>query len=174
MPITRPAVPHSATTDRSRRPRPPHARACRRQHRFAVGRVLGVEQRRCRASTPAARAVPSACGRLTASSARLHFRTGGDDDALGRPVAVEQHIAAAADVLQRCRRRAAAAAGAWRVSTSSVGPLVCSMAAHQATAVSTASAGRHSVRFGISRRLLRCSIGWWVGPSSPRPMESWV
>ncbi|MNM93135.1 hypothetical protein D3C81_1055000 [compost metagenome] len=29
-------------------------------------------------------------------------------------------------------------------------------------------------RFGVLRRLVSCSIGWCVGPSSPRPMESWV
>ena len=37
-----------------------------------------------------------------------------------------------------------------------------------------ASAGRITVRFGIARSAARCSIGWWVGPSSPRPIESWV
>ena len=26
----------------------------------------------------------------------------------------------------------------------------------------------------VVRRLVSCSTGWWVGPSSPRPMESWV
>ena len=25
----------------------------------------------------------------------------------------------------------------------------------------------------MARRAARCSIGWWVGPSSPTPMESW-
>ena len=24
------------------------------------------------------------------------------------------------------------------------------------------------------RLIARCSTGWWVGPSSPNPMESWV
>ena len=28
--------------------------------------------------------------------------------------------------------------------------------------------------FGIRRSVAVCSTGWWVGPSSPRPMESWV
>ena len=27
---------------------------------------------------------------------------------------------------------------------------------------------------GSPRSAARCSIGWWVGPSSPRPIESWV
>jgi len=26
----------------------------------------------------------------------------------------------------------------------------------------------------MRRRLMTCSIGWWVGPSSPTPMESCV
>ena len=44
----------------------------------------------------------------------------------------------------------------------------------QATADSTVSQGRQTGRLGISRRLDTCSTGWWVGPSSPRPIESWV
>ena len=27
---------------------------------------------------------------------------------------------------------------------------------------------------GIARNAARCSIGWWVGPSSPSSTESWV
>jgi hypothetical protein len=27
---------------------------------------------------------------------------------------------------------------------------------------------------GIARSPASCSIGWWVGPSSPSPIESWV
>ena len=34
--------------------------------------------------------------------------------------------------------------------------------------------GRITVRLGTALRLGSCSIGWWVGPSSPRPIESWV
>jgi hypothetical protein len=26
----------------------------------------------------------------------------------------------------------------------------------------------------MARNAARCSIGWWVGPSSPSPIESWV
>ena len=26
----------------------------------------------------------------------------------------------------------------------------------------------------MARSAVRCSIGWWVGPSSPRPIESCV
>ena len=31
-----------------------------------------------------------------------------------------------------------------------------------------------SPRPGMARSVARCSIGWWVGPSSPSPTESWV
>ena len=37
-----------------------------------------------------------------------------------------------------------------------------------------ASAGRITHRSGTARKPARCSIGWWVGPSSPSPIESWV
>ena len=48
------------------------------------------------------------------------------------------------------------------------------MEAAQATADSVVSQGRQTSMLGIRRRLAVCSTGWWVGPSSPRPMESWV
>jgi len=37
-----------------------------------------------------------------------------------------------------------------------------------------ASPGRITVRLGMDRRAATCSMGWWVGPSSPSPMLSWV
>ncbi|CAM5720024.1 hypothetical protein SMICM304S_02713 [Streptomyces microflavus] len=40
--------------------------------------------------------------------------------------------------------------------------------------VSLASAGRTMFRPGMARSAARCSTGWWVGPSSPRPIESCV
>ena len=61
----------------------------------------------------------------------------------------------------------------WRVSTSTVGPS-WSTAARHAAAVSLASAGRITCRPGIARSVARCSTGWWVGPSSPTPTESWL
>jgi hypothetical protein len=48
------------------------------------------------------------------------------------------------------------------------------MAISQASAVSTASAGRSTSTLGMARKLARCSTGWCVGPSSPSPIESWV
>ena len=41
-------------------------------------------------------------------------------------------------------------------------------------AVSLAAAGRTTSRPGMFRSDHRCSIGWCVGPSSPRPIESCV
>ena len=43
-----------------------------------------------------------------------------------------------------------------------------------ASDVSFAPAGRTTYMFGMARRCASCSIGWCVGPSSPRPIESWV
>jgi len=53
-----------------------------------------------------------------------------------------------------------------------VGPSRRSIATSQLTIVSTASQGRHTALFGIRRSEETCSIGWWVGPSSPKPMLS--
>ena len=49
-----------------------------------------------------------------------------------------------------------------------------SIDAAQATADSVVSPGRQTSMLGIRRREAVCSTGWWVGPSSPRPIESWV
>ena len=62
----------------------------------------------------------------------------------------------------------------WRLSTSAVGVSVCPIANCQASAVSFASPGRTQYMFGCARRVASCSTGWWVGPSSPRPIESCV
>ena len=47
-------------------------------------------------------------------------------------------------------------------------------ASAQHAATSTALQGRNTRMVGIARRAERCSTGGWVGPSSPRPIESWV
>ena len=57
----------------------------------------------------------------------------------------------------------------WRVSTMATGPSRCVIAQRQASTVSLASAGRTTARFGMARSDIRCSTGWCVGPSSPRP-----
>jgi hypothetical protein len=62
----------------------------------------------------------------------------------------------------------------WRLSTITVGVSVCENAKRYASAVSFAPAGRITLRFGCARSIASCSIGWCVGPSSPRPIESWV
>ena len=46
--------------------------------------------------------------------------------------------------------------------------------ASQATAVSTRSAGRQTCILGVMRNMAACSMGWCVGPSSPKPIESCV
>jgi len=52
--------------------------------------------------------------------------------------------------------------------------LELAIAAAHAAAVSIVSQGRQTCMLGIRRRLAACSIGWCVGPSSPRPIESCV
>lgn len=61
----------------------------------------------------------------------------------------------------------------WRERINAVGPS-CATACLQASAVSFGSAGRTTRRPGIARSEARCSTGWWVGPSSPTPTESWL
>ena len=55
-----------------------------------------------------------------------------------------------------------------------MGASVRAIATRQAAAASVASAGRMVTRSGIARSPARCSIGWWVGPSSPSATESCV
>ena len=74
----------------------------------------------------------------------------------------------AADIAAEGRQRLAATGTARRDD------LRLASAQSQASSVSTASAGRNTSRFGMARSAARCSTGWCVGPSSPRPMESWV
>ena len=63
---------------------------------------------------------------------------------------------------------------AWRDSTRATGSCRSGMITRQASATSLASAGRMSMMPGMARSDASCSTGWWVGPSSPTPMESWV
>ena len=92
----------------------------------------------------------------------------------GAPVAVDQDVGAPRPRPSAARSAVAASTGTfWRVRTRPTGPSA-STARRQACAVSLASAGRTRLSPGMARREARCSIGWCVGPSSPRPMESWV
>ena len=59
------------------------------------------------------------------------------------------------------------------MSTSAVGPSLSTWI-RNAWLVSLASAGRRTRSPGIARMAASCSTGWWVGPSSPSPTESWV
>ena len=62
----------------------------------------------------------------------------------------------------------------WRDRAMTEGVARAETASFQHSAVSTASAGRKTRRLGMARREATCSTGWWVGPSSPTPMESCV
>jgi hypothetical protein len=62
----------------------------------------------------------------------------------------------------------------WRLRISAVGPSCVEGDPPGRPAVSLASAGRMTDRPGMARSDASCSTGWWVGPSSPTPTESWV
>ncbi len=47
-------------------------------------------------------------------------------------------------------------------------------ATSQHSIVSILSAGLNTFKLGIDLNPDSCSIGWCVGPSSPKPIESWV
>ena len=85
------------------------------------------------------------------------------------PLGLGQHIGAARRQVLR-QRRCAAPAGSAATARAATAPCGSASAAAQHSAVSTASAGRNTSRFGMARSEARCSTGWWVGPSSPRPM----
>ena len=55
-----------------------------------------------------------------------------------------------------------------------LGELLLSSAICQHSNVSIKSAGLKTFKFGIDLKLVNYSIGWWVGPSSPKPIESCV
>ena len=93
---------------------------------------------------------------------------GRDQDDVGAPVGVRQHVAAVPHVVgagedgqglagEQQRGRPAArhrhAPGGGRL---------------------VGVRGPDHVSRGIARSEAACSIGWWVGPSSPTPMLSWV
>src|SRR5271165_6032085 len=92
----------------------------------------------------------------------------------GERVPADVNLAPGRDEDQVRRAAVTARTGTpWRLSTSATGPSL-STARGQITASSLASAGRTTSMPGMARRDASCSIGWWVGPSSPRPTESWV
>ena len=53
-----------------------------------------------------------------------------------------------------------------------LGELELSSASSQHSKVSVVSAGLKTCKFGMSLSPESCSTGWWVGPSSPSPIES--
>ena len=72
------------------------------------------------------------------------------------------------------RASASRTAGSGARARASSGPSLRSIAAAQATAVSTVSQGRQTSMPGSGAGWTTCSTDWCVGPSSPRPMESCV
>src|SRR3989344_2901703 len=100
------------------------------------------------------------------------FRTSGDQDQFRLTRAVFQHITTTSDISQLLSV-AALVRQVLPKKISADGPSLRSMAYFHATADSTASHGRQVSRFGVPRRLASCSIGWGVGPASPRAMEAW-
>ena len=48
------------------------------------------------------------------------------------------------------------------------------MTTRHASTTSFGSPGRSTIMPGMARNEASCSMGWWVGPSSPTPIESWV
>ena len=93
--------------------------------------------------------------------------------ASGVPAQSLQHIGAAGDV-GHLLRIALLVRQALAGKHQREGPSRRSIADFQATADSTVSQGRQVCILGVERRAVSCSTGWCVGPSSPRPMESWV
>ena len=61
-----------------------------------------------------------------------------------------------------------------RDSIRATGSCRIGISTRQASATSLPSPGRMSITPGMARIEATCSIGWWVGPSSPTPIESCV
>ena len=104
----------------------------------------------------------------------VHLGAGRDEDGRGAawPARAARSRPVRTSAAVRKPRSAPAASGA--SATSTVGPSFRSMRdpprLHGLGGVGRAE--RH--QFGMARSIARCSIGWWVGPSSPTPIESWV
>merc|ERR1719261_1275695 len=62
----------------------------------------------------------------------------------------------------------------WRDSASTEGASALATAHAKEPDTSLPSQGLKTYMLGMARRDSSISTGWWVGPSSPRPMESWV
>ena len=140
---------------------------------LAILGALRVEGARCSASTRRRRRSPAL------RAARRPHRA----ISTSEPVAIRMTLRAAAGLLEPvgAERTQSSSTTPWSASAANSGGSAparsarrWSAAAAQHSAVSTASAGRNSSSCGIARRPCKCSIGWWVGPSSPSPTKSWV
>ena len=143
-----------------------------RQDRVAVGLRLLLEELPARHRHDARRDRP----RPRASRApdgELQLGARRDQEQPGLPAArLRQDVGAARDVARRPSGPAPAGSGGR--GRGRRGPRGARSRPSTPRAVSLASAGRMIARCGIARSDIRCSTGWWVGPSSPRPIESCV
>ena len=143
-------------------------RHARRQHRLAVLAVLGGE------AVPARQADDAHGGRRPSASCSAASMATATSLPVATMTSAGSPSASRTTPAPRSTAEPSVHTGTpWRVSTSTVGPS-WSTAARHAAAVSLASAGRITCRPGIARSVARCSTGWWVGPSSPTPTESWL
>ena len=142
-----------------------------RQHRLAIRRVLLRRRDATTASRRRALSCPWPRAALPAATRELHFRAGRDQDQVGRAGRFVEDVGAARDGGVAIAQDTAASGARARSPT---GPVSGWTANFHASSVSSASAGRRSMTLGVARSIASCSIGWCVGPSSPKNTESWV
>ncbi len=143
------------------------------QHVALVRLRPGDRTRWSRASTRRARRSPCLGQQLARRERDADLGAGGDDHRT-RLGGVAQHVGAAADRVDLPRPSATRRARPGARAATRPGRRCARARAAHASAVSTGSAGRQTSMIGISRSVAACSTDWWVGPSSPRPIESWV
>ena len=167
--------PRTCARNRSRRLR------SRPAARRAAARVRGTPRpgcrtRSCRAST---RRAPRSPSRASGSTASIASST-------SEPVAIRMILRATISAFQsaaRSRRLPIAAICAsarsengrfWRLKIRHDGPCDARPPGSRPPPIRPCRTDAIRRRCGIRRRLATCSIDWWVGPSSPRPIESCV
>ena len=149
-------------------------RQAARQHLVAVGRVLLLEE------LPGGHAHDARARRLGGEElVRLERQTSTSEPvairmSVGRAVVgrVGQHVGAAPTPAAGAYRLRSSVGSFWRVRTQRRGAVVVAQRDLHASTVSLASAGRRSPSGpGWRAAPARCSTGWCVGPSSPRPID---
>ena len=151
-----------ASAPRRRAPRPGSRRSCASKQ---------LPARHATRPGPRCRRRPR---RSAASSADPHLAAGADEHEVGRrPRRRRQHVGAAWP-RRRGRRCPRGPGGSGGCRISAVGPSL--LDGDRARLARLVGVGRADDRAGRAwpAATARCSIGWWVGPSSPTPTESWV